>query len=124
MTPRLDFTDILRIDVGPERRGFHVPRKLAISRSPLVANNFQQDQAILLPNEDPQVFSIWLQIVLQGQVVIDDEENVVDKAQMWSLLVQTYLLAAKLGDVQCMNITVDDIVRYGIDLVMFRRELG
>ncbi|KAF2167296.1 hypothetical protein M409DRAFT_54467 [Zasmidium cellare ATCC 36951] len=108
---KLDFTDILRIDVGPQRHGFYVPRKLATSRSPLLATNFKEGQPILLPGEEAQVFSIWLQVILQGQVVIDDEENAMDKAQMWSLLVQTYVLAAKLGDAQSMNVTMDEIVR-------------
>lgn len=103
----------MRLDVGPQKRAFYVPRRLATSRSTLLAAASQDSQTISLLQHDAQVFSIWLQIILQGHVVIDDEDNVVEKEQLWSLLVQTYLLAIELGDVQSMNITMDDIVRYG-----------
>lgn len=80
----------------------------------MLATNFKEGQAIFLPGEDTQVFSVWLQIILQGQVVVDDEENTLDKAQVWSLMVQTYVLATRLGDVQSTNIITDEIVRYVI----------
>ncbi|KAK4493952.1 hypothetical protein PRZ48_015138 [Zasmidium cellare] len=108
---KLDFTDTIRIDVGPQRHAFHVPRKVATSRSTLLATNFKEGQAIFLPGEDVQVFSIWLQILYQGQVVVDDEDNTLDKAHVWSLLVKTYILSTQLGDVQSTNITTDEIVR-------------
>ena len=113
---RIDFSKNIRVLVGSDKQEYLVHKNLITRRSPFFAsacgerwNDLGKFNAIELPKDDVQAFSIFLECVYRDQVVTEEIEGEQEK---FEVLVRTYCLADKLGDLTSANLVIDEILRY------------
>ena len=122
---RLSFTDYIEVFVGEEKRSFAVHKNIICAHSPFFEAACSQRWAtatpnpIALPEDDPEVFDIYLNCVYKNCVDVGNledplpsEEHYHECSRVYLRLAKTYLLADKLQDVATTNLVMDEIIRY------------
>ncbi|KAK4553605.1 hypothetical protein LTR86_009401 [Recurvomyces mirabilis] len=110
---RIDFLNTVTVLVGETKKAFQIPEGLLCQRSDFfkVACNERWQKEVqgplALPEDDPQTFSTYLQILYQDQVVAADNE-----ADWFKEMSTNYVLADKLCDTFATNLIMDSIVGY------------
>ncbi|KAK3711482.1 hypothetical protein LTR37_009661 [Vermiconidia calcicola] len=113
---KYEFSEHLQVVVGSEKKHFIVHKDVITCRSPFFAaasaerwNNSGDVKPIELPDEDPKIFSTYLQWLYHAEVVVEDKPN-----NEFSELIKAYIMADKFGDLTCANAIADEIIRSGI----------
>ncbi|KAK5710625.1 hypothetical protein LTR17_018800 [Elasticomyces elasticus] len=111
---KLDFSEHLRVLVGPNKQEFMVHKDMTTRRSSFFQAAASQrwsasgsGKFIELGDDDPSVFSAYLECLYTGVVHIDE--------QLCSdsfLTLKLYILADKLGDLKSMNCIIDHIIKW------------
>ncbi|KAK5724473.1 hypothetical protein LTR15_004518 [Elasticomyces elasticus] len=107
---KVDFSESVRVLVGPSKKEFHVHVGALTRRSTFfkaaVAQRWTsegQAKAVELPEDEPDVFSYYLQCLYFDTVCHDEMVN--------TSLLDQYILADKLGDLFSANTIINKIIR-------------
>ncbi|KAK5701902.1 hypothetical protein LTR97_004720 [Elasticomyces elasticus] len=111
---KLDFSEHLRILVGPSKQEFMVHKDVITRRSSFFQAAASQrwsgsgsGKVIELSDDDPAVFSAYLECLYTGVVHVDDQ-----LCSDGFLALKLYMLADKLGDLKSMNCIIDSIIKW------------
>lgn len=108
---------VIKVVVGPHdaSRTFFVHEKLVVERAPFFerALNGQwkesDDKLVELPDDDPDVFFLYLQLLYTTKLhTRSNEPN--KTSREYKRLVKLYVLAEKLQDVQTRNIVIEAMI--------------
>lgn len=123
-TYRLGFTKDIEALVGPEKQRFSIHEHVICNRSSFFkaacSERWQQNgtlKAIELPEDDADIFDIYLYCMYGTFVDVGDLNDTLDAEEGLSTLdrthlrlVKTYMLADKLGDIVTTNMVVDRMI--------------
>ncbi|KAI9815558.1 MAG: hypothetical protein M1827_002692 [Pycnora praestabilis] len=107
------FKTILRVQVGPDKQAFEIHKEFVCSVSPFFTAacsdrwGAQGKNMLELPEEKPEIFELFVQWLYTRK--LDDERHVFFLPE-FSALVETYVLADKLGITQLKNDCIDRII--------------
>jgi hypothetical protein len=104
-----DFTKFFQVLVGPDEKVFVVHKEVIIARSPFFEAASSErwnklDQNIKLPEDEPHIFSRYLQCVYQDVVIAKGNLGL---ASQLTQLVKLYIMADKFGDLTSSNLIID-----------------
>ena len=125
---RLSFTEYVEVLVGPEKKSFSVHKGIICAQSPFfkaacserwnrITSNGAKLEPIKLPEDNPEYFDIYLHSIYHDHVDVGDTKDSLPGEELWSeevrldqRLVETYILADKLGDVVTTNALIDELI--------------
>ena len=121
---RLKFNDSIEVIVGEQRESFTVHKEILTKRSPFIEAACSQRwntpgpfRPIELPDDDIRAFDMYLNCMYTNRVNTDDaydagpgEEEWCEDQRMRRLMLRTYILADKLGDIVTANLLLDGIL--------------
>ncbi|KAK3691468.1 hypothetical protein LTR37_018665 [Vermiconidia calcicola] len=107
-----DFFKTIQVLVGSEKSCFVVYKDTITRRSPFFDaackkhwNQSEDAKPIELPDDDPEIFTDYLQTLYGDKVQAEDA----DEDHGFLALAKAYILADKLGDLQSANLIIDKI---------------
>ncbi|KAK4901535.1 hypothetical protein LTR27_001307 [Elasticomyces elasticus] len=110
---KLDFSQHVRVLVGPKKQEFVVHKDVIIPRSGFfkaaVSSRWSaggDGKSVKLGDEDPLVFAKYLECLYTSTVHMDDAVS--DQREA----IELYVLADKLGDLKSANIIIDRIMAW------------
>lgn len=107
----------VKVVVGADKMTFHVPKNLLCARSTFFnaacSEKWSEGPTTLigLPDDDPALFSIYLQLLYTDRLVTEGDDAVEAGGTQWITLMKAYVLADKLGDTKAANAVLDDILK-------------
>ncbi|KAK4549437.1 hypothetical protein LTR36_006434 [Oleoguttula mirabilis] len=114
LTSRLDFTEHIRVLVGPGKQGFTVHKDIISRHSPFFRAaaaerwaSTDHHKAIELPEDDPALFATYLHCVYHGAVVFGDEGSLRYNLNEYLAL---YTMADKFRDLKTANLVIDQLM--------------
>jgi hypothetical protein len=124
---RLSFTDYIKVLIGQQAKLFNVHKNIICNRAPFYKAACapcwtEASQPIKLPEDDPEIFDIYLHCVYTNCVDVGDlndilagEECSAKNMRPYRRLVRSYILADRLGDIITANMIIDEIILHSDD---------
>ncbi|KAK5124927.1 hypothetical protein LTR85_001117 [Meristemomyces frigidus] len=126
---KYNFLETIVVLVGQDKTAFTVHKDIICERSPFFraacAARWQDSDAerdVKLIDDDPEVFTLYLQCVYRESATVDLAEAKVEVATkhnvdecpesdaVFAILAEAYILADKLGDTRSCNLIIDEYI--------------